>query len=92
MGFRWYKGRFLSDGEYSNLLEQESNEFWYGVGMLIPVVIIGIIGYSIGGGWGCFIGIVLGAIIGHILNRIFVLLSYVVIGIFIIYIIYYIAK
>jgi hypothetical protein len=92
MGFRWYKGRFLSDNEYSNLLEQESNEFWYSVGMLIPVVILGIIGYLIGNGWGCFIGIVLGAIIGHILNRIFVLLSYVFIGILIIYIIYYIAK
>jgi len=28
MGFRWYKGRFLSDSEYSNILEQESTDFW----------------------------------------------------------------
>jgi fatty-acid desaturase len=92
VGYRWYKGRLLSDEEYANLLAEEQNQTWYSIGMFIPIVISGFIGYVIGDGWGCFFGIVFGAIIGHILNDFFVWLVLTALGIFIIYIIYYIAK
>jgi hypothetical protein len=92
VGYRWYKGRLLSDDEYSNLIKEEGDDLWYSIGMFIPIVISGFIGYVIGDGWGCFFGIVFGAIIGHILNDFFVWLVLTALGIFIIYIIYYIAK
>ena len=58
MGYRWYKGRLLSDDEYSNLIKEEGDDLWYSIGMFIPIVISGFIGYVIGDGWGCFFGIV----------------------------------
>jgi hypothetical protein len=87
MGFRWYKGRFLSDSEYSNILEQESNDFWKSVGILIPTILGGLMGYNNGNFW-LWTGIIVGALIGIVFNRLFVLLSYITVAIFIIYLVY----
>ena len=85
MGFRWYKGRFLSDSEYSDILEQESSDFWKSIGFLIPAILGGLIGYSIDWLW---TGIIAGSLIGIFLNRIFVILSYIFLAIFVIYFVY----
>ena len=87
MGFRWYKGRFLSDFEYSSILKMESTNFWKSVGFLIPTTLGGLMGYDNGNFW-LWTGIIVGALIGIFLNRVFVLLSYVTVAIFIIYLVY----
>lgn len=74
MGYRWYKGRFVSDGEYNDILRNEMNDFFKSVGILSPTVFFGLIGYAIGGN-ALWIGIVLGLILGFIFNRLFVFLT-----------------
>ena len=87
MGYRWHKGRFLSDSEYSDILNEESTNFWKSVGFLIPTTLGGLMGYDNGNFW-LWTGIIVGALIGIFLNRVFVLLSYVTVAIFIIYLVY----
>lgn len=87
MGFRWYKGRFLSDFEYSEILKSESSNFWKSIGFFIPLILGGLMGYDNGRFW-LWTGLIVGGLLGIFLNRIFVLLSYLVIFIFVIYIIY----
>ena len=87
MGYRWYKGRFLSDFEYADILKEESSNFWKSIGFLIPTIFGGLIGYDHGNFW-LWTGIVIGALLGILLNRIFVLLSYIAVAIFVIYLSY----
>jgi len=84
MGFRWYKGRFLSDWEYSSVLKQESIDFWFSFGLLIPTVILGLIGYNYST-FAMWTGIIIGLILGIFLNRLMIILG--VIGIIVLIII-----
>lgn len=83
MGYRWYKGRFLSDFEYADLLKQESNQFWFSVGFLIPTALLGFIGYqySTAAMW---VGIVIGAILGIVLNRLILIVSIIAVVVMVI--------
>lgn len=74
MGFRWYKGRFLSDWEYGNVLKQESIDFWFSIGLLIPTAILGLIGYSFST-LAMWSGIIVGLLLGIFLNRLMILLG-----------------
>jgi uncharacterized membrane protein len=78
MGYRWYKGRLLSDAEYADVVQEESNNFWFSIGFLIPTVILGYIGYQYST-TAMWVGIVLGSIIGVVLNRLILFVSIIVI-------------
>lgn len=87
MGYRWYKGRFLSDFEYSDILKQESSNFWKSIGFFMPLFMGGLMGYDNGKFW-LWTGIIVGALLGIFLNRIFVLLTYISLVVVVIYFLY----
>lgn len=41
MGYRWYKGRLLSDEEYSDKKVEELQSTWLFIAFMIPIVSLG---------------------------------------------------
>ncbi len=71
MGYRWYKGRFLSDDEYYSKLNDELQTTLKSAGLTIPLLLIGWLGYLIANEQGAIIGGLIGGIIGLMFNSFF---------------------
>lgn len=71
MGYRWYKGRFLSDDEYYSEIDDELETAIQSAGFVIPLFLIGWLGYLIANEQGVIIGGLIGGIIGYMFNSFF---------------------
>lgn len=71
MGYRWHKGRLLSDEEYYSETSVEAEDVLQTIAYGISILLIGWLGYLIANGKGAMIGGIIGGVIGYIFKSFF---------------------